>query len=76
MVMEAEVIAVGPGGYDLENNWRPAPEVQPGDLVLVTQYAGCEVYEYEDRSYIVVWGMDVLAIIDENHDRDEVHGVG
>jgi len=58
---EAEVIAVGPGGY-VEGN-KVEMEVKVGDKVLFSKYAGTEV-KHEGEEVIVVRQNDILAIIE------------
>jgi chaperonin GroES len=58
---EAEVIAVGPGGY-VDGN-KVEMEVKVGDKVLFSKYAGTEV-KHEGEEVIVVRQNDILAIIE------------
>lgn len=58
---EAEVIAVGPGGF-VEGN-KVEMEVQVGDKVLFSKYAGTEV-KHEGEEVIVVRQSDILAIVE------------
>ena len=53
----AEVIAVGPGTEKVKM------EVNKGDKVVVSKYAGTEV-KYEEENYIIVSQNDILAIVD------------
>ncbi len=55
----AEVIAVGPGR--LVDGKRESMEVQKGDNVVVSKYAGTEV-KYEGEDYVIVKQNDILAI--------------
>lgn len=58
---EAEVLAVGPGGY-VDGN-KVEMEVKVGDKVLFSKYAGTEV-KYEGEEIIVVRQNDILAIVE------------
>ncbi|MBO1264650.1 co-chaperone GroES [Proteiniclasticum sp. SCR006] len=58
---EAEVIAVGPGGF-VEGN-KVEMEVKIGDKVLFSKYAGTEV-KHEGEEVIVVRQSDILAIVE------------
>jgi len=58
---EAEVIAVGPGGF-FEGN-KIEMEVKVGDKVLFSKYAGTEI-KYAGEEVIVVKQSDILAIVE------------
>lgn len=58
---EAEVIAVGPGGY-VDGN-KVEMEVKVGDKVLFSKYAGTEV-KHQGEEVIVVRQNDILAIVE------------
>jgi chaperonin GroES len=58
---EAEVIAVGPGGF-VEGN-KVEMEVKVGDKVLFSKYAGTDV-KHEGEEVIVVRQSDILAIVE------------
>ena len=58
---EAEVLAVGPGGY-VDGN-KVEMELKVGDKVLFSKYAGTEV-KHEGEEVIVVRQNDILAIIE------------
>ena len=53
---QAEVIAVGPGTEEVKM------EVEVGDQVIYSKYAGTEV-KLDDAEYIVVKQSDILAIL-------------
>lgn len=55
---QAEVIAVGPGGTEVQMN------VAVGDQVIYSKYAGTNV-EIEDEEYIIVRQDDILAICEQ-----------
>jgi len=59
--MQAEVVAVGPGG--LVDGKDVAMQVKEGDLVIYSKYAGTEV-KLEGDEYIVVKQNDILAIVE------------
>ena len=53
----AEVIAVGPGGNNIEMH------VKAGDKVIVSKYAGTQI-KYEGEEYIIVKQNDILATVE------------
>ena len=57
---QAEVIAVGPGG--VVNGKEVKMEVEVGNTVIYSKYAGTEV-ELDDEEYIIVKQNDILAVI-------------
>lgn len=57
---QAEVIAVGPGGF--VDGKEVKMQVSVGDSVIYSKYAGTEV-KLEDEEYMVVRQDDILAII-------------
>ena len=58
---QAEVIAVGPGG--MIDGKEVTMQVNPGDQVIYSKYAGTEV-KLEDETLIVVKQADILAIVE------------
>ncbi|HCW74015.1 MAG TPA: co-chaperone GroES [Clostridiaceae bacterium] len=58
---EAEVIAVGPGGF-VDGN-KVEMEVKVGDKVLFSKYAGTEV-KHDGVEVIVVKQSDILAVVE------------
>lgn len=56
----AEVIEVGPG--KMVEGKREEMEVQKGDEVVISKYAGTEV-KYEGEEYIILKEEDILAIV-------------
>ena len=56
----AEVVAVGPGITEGEN--KVVMEVQVGDKVITSKYAGTEV-KMEGQEYTIVKQSDILAIV-------------
>ena len=57
---QAEVIAVGPGGC--VDGKEVKMEVQVGDQVIYSKYAGTDV-KLEEEEYIIVKQNDILAIL-------------
>lgn len=57
---QAEVIAVGPGGT--VDGKEVKMEVEAGDKVIYSKYAGTEV-KMDGEEYIVVRQNDILAIV-------------
>ena len=57
---QAEVIEVGPGG--LVDGKEVKMEVEAGDKVIYSKYAGTEV-KLDGEEYIVVRQSDILAIV-------------
>jgi chaperonin GroES len=55
---EGEVLAVGPGRFDVPI------DVKVGDIVLYSKYGGTEV-KYSGEEYLVLSARDVLAVIDK-----------
>ena len=58
--LQAEVIAVGPGG--MVEGKEIEMTVNVGDHVIYTKYAGTEV-ELDDVEYIILKQSDILAIV-------------
>ena len=58
---QAEVIAVGPGG--VVDGKEIKMEVNTGDKVIYSKYAGTEV-KLEDEKFIIVKQSDILAVIE------------
>ncbi len=58
---EAEVIAVGPGGY--ADGKEIKMEVKVGDKVLYSKYAGTEV-KMDSEEYIILKQDDILAVVE------------
>lgn len=58
---QAEVVAVGPGGS--VDGKEIKMEVQVGDQVIYSKYAGTEV-KLDDEEYIVVKQNDILAVVE------------
>ena len=57
---QAEVVAVGPGG--VIDGKEIKMEVQVGEQVIYSKYAGTEV-EVDKETYIIVKQSDILAIM-------------
>ncbi len=58
---EGEVIAVG-SGRTLENGQKVALDVQVGNRVIYSKYAGTEI-KLEGTEYLILSERDVLAIV-------------
>ena len=58
---EGEVVAVGNGKL-LEDGQRGEPQVQKGDRILFTSYAGTEV-KVDGEEYLVMPEEDILAVV-------------
>lgn len=61
---QGEVIAVGPGSFDEQGTLQKV-ELQVGDLVLFSSYAGTPVkgQEEDQNEYLVMSEDEVLAVI-------------
>lgn len=57
---QGEVIAVGPGAYNLEGIFEK-PELKVGDKILFSSYAGMEV---EGDEHLIMEEKDVLAVFE------------
>ena len=60
-VIEAEVLAVGPGAYDEKGNFV-VPEVQVGDKILVNNASG-QKFTFEDEEYATILDNEIIAIL-------------
>ena len=58
---EAEVIAVGPGRLQ-EDGKRQPMDVQKGDRILISKYAGSEI-KIDDEDYVILKEDDILAVV-------------
>jgi chaperonin GroES len=58
---EAEVVAVGPGGY--VDGKEIKMELKVGDKVLFSKYSGSEI-KFEGKEYIILRQDDILAIVE------------
>jgi chaperonin GroES len=58
---QGRVLSVGDGKL-LPDGTRSAPEVQEGDRVVFSSYAGAEV-KIDDQELLILSGDDVLAIV-------------
>ncbi|ADY56950.1 10 kDa chaperonin [Syntrophobotulus glycolicus DSM 8271] len=57
---EGEIIAVGPGR--IEKGERIAVDVQVGDKVIYSKYAGTEV-KFDGEEYLILRESDIQAVI-------------
>ena len=60
---EAEIIAVGPGGF--VDGKEVKMEVKVGDRVLFSKYSGNEI-KVDGKEYIILKQDDILAVVVEN----------
>ena len=60
--LEAEVVAVGPGG--MVDGKEVVMQVKVGDQVIYSKFAGTEI-KADDGEYIIVKQSDILAIIEK-----------
>jgi len=60
---QGKVLAVGPGAKD-DHGKRIPVDVQPGDIVLFTQWSGNEV-KLDGKDYLVLKEIDVIGIIED-----------
>lgn len=60
---KGKVLAVGPGLKD-ENGKRIALDIQVGEIVLFTQWAGNEV-KLDGKEFLVLKESDVIGIVEE-----------
>ncbi|MCY3744645.1 MAG: co-chaperone GroES [Gammaproteobacteria bacterium] len=60
--MTAEVVEVGAGKV-LKDGGRQAPEVKPGQTVLIGKYSGSEV-KLDGEDYIIVREDEILGIVE------------
>lgn len=58
---EAEVVAVGPGGF--VDGKEVKMELKVGDKVLFSKYSGNEI-KFEGTEYIILRQDDILAVIE------------
>jgi len=60
-VIEAEVLAVGPGTYDEKENFV-VPEVSVGDRILVSVGAG-QKFEHDKEQYVTISNNEIVAVL-------------
>jgi len=58
---EGEVVAVGPGRL-LDNGTRVSIDLQVGDKILFSKYAGNEI-KLDDVEYLIMRESDILGVI-------------
>lgn len=58
---EGKVVAVGKGAL-LENGQRGELDVNEGDRIIFSKYAGTEV-KYDGKEYLILRESDILAVI-------------
>jgi chaperonin GroES len=64
---QGKVLAVGPGNKD-ENGKRIPVDVEAGDIVLFTQWAGNEI-KIDGKDFLVLKESDVIGIIEETSSK-------
>jgi chaperonin GroES len=60
-IVEAEVIAVGPGRYDTRDKFI-TPDVQPGNRILINVASG-EKFKLEDEEYVTISNDEIVAVL-------------
>jgi chaperonin GroES len=60
---QAEVVAVGKGKRDAQNNLIPVP-VKVGDVILMEKYSGQDV-TLADEEFVIVRSDDIIAIVEK-----------
>ena len=60
-IMEAEVLAVGPGTFDNKGNFT-VPNINVGDRILVNPGTG-DSYELSDVKYTTIVEKDIVAVL-------------
>ncbi|SDI91461.1 co-chaperone GroES [Natribacillus halophilus] len=58
---EGKVVAVGSGRVT-DNGEKVAPEVNEGDAIIFSKYAGTEV-KYNEKEYLILRESDILAVV-------------
>lgn len=59
---EGTIVAVGPGQI-LDNGTRVELEVNVGDRVVYSKFAGTEV-KHEDEEYLILTESEILAVVE------------
>lgn len=63
----AEVVAVGPGSLDKSYqgvSFRHPMSVKPGDIVVLTQHPGGDVYGWGDKERLIVDEGSIVAVVE------------
>lgn len=60
-IVEAEVLAVGPGAYDERDNFV-VPEVGVGDRVLLNAGSG-QKFTHDEQEYVTVSNNEIVAVL-------------
>lgn len=60
---QAQVVAVGTGKRDKNDNLIPMP-VKVGDIILMEKYSGQEV-TLDDQEYVILRADDIIAIVEK-----------
>ncbi|WP_208591078.1 co-chaperone GroES [Gracilibacillus suaedae] len=58
---EGKVVAVGSGRVT-DNGEKVAPEVEEGNTIVFSKFAGTEV-KYEGKEYLILRESDILAVV-------------
>lgn len=60
-IVEAEVLAVGPGTYDNKDNFV-VPDVNVGDRILVNNMAG-QKFKHDEQEYVTIVNDEIVAVL-------------
>ena len=60
-IIEAEVLAVGPGTYDDKDNFVK-PDVNVGDRILVNNMAG-QKFKHDEQDYVTISNNEIVAVL-------------
>ena len=60
-IIEAEVLAVGPGAYDAKDNFV-VPEVDVGNRILVSVGAG-QKFTHDEQEFVTISNDEIVAVL-------------
>jgi chaperonin GroES len=60
-IVEATVIAAGPGAYDDKGKFIK-PEVEPGNRILFNAKSG-QRFEHDEESYVTITNQEIVAVL-------------
>jgi len=60
-IIQAEVLAVGPGTYDKKDNFV-VPQVVPGNTILVNAGSG-QKFKLDEQEYITIVNDEIVAVL-------------
>ena len=60
-IIQAEVLAVGPGNYDDKDNFVK-PDVNVGDRILVNNMAG-QKFKHDEQEYVTISNNEIVAVL-------------